>query len=288
MEEVREQGRLSTLALRSGAIIRNDAADNFRNGHNQIKRDEYTESLESSESSGIAAEASEVPELPAIVGGQHGRGQNSQLRRRTHIDSKNIAVRQPGGSRPSSGRSQMSDISGQSQSATERSDYSRSRTPSAYSQHSRQSDNSGRSVPPQPTGYPEGILTGRSHLTDGSGPLTVRSGQTGAGTHKSHITHESQETTETDWTKNSRYLQRKLQKAMAAEPVQELTEEDKLLAMLGHKTTVSGARAPYLYREDFCGACGLQHAYPGLMDMFPFCANCVWSSLSFKFFCRSL
>jgi hypothetical protein len=103
----------------------------------------------------------------------------------------------------------------------------------------------------------------------------VRSGQTGAGTHKSHITHESQETTETDWTKNSRYLQRKLQKAMAAEPVQELTEEDKLLAMLGHKTTVSGARAPYLYREDFCGACGLQHAYPGLMDMFPFCANCV-------------
>lgn len=56
--------------------------------------------------------------------------------------------------------------------------------------------------------------------------------------------------------------------------IQALSEEDKLLAMLGHTTTKSGAKAPYLYREDFCGACGLQHLRPDLMDMYPFCASC--------------
>jgi hypothetical protein len=53
-----------------------------------------------------------------------------------------------------------------------------------------------------------------------------------------------------------------------------LTEEDKLRAMLGHTTTISGARAPYLWREDFCGACGCQHHHPELMDMYPFCTAC--------------
>jgi len=62
------------------------------------------------------------------------------------------------------------------------------------------------------------------------------------------------------------------------EPIEEFSEEDKLMSMLGHKVLKSGKQAPYLYREDFCGACGVRHGAPHLMDMYPFCSAC-WNTL---------
>lgn len=52
-----------------------------------------------------------------------------------------------------------------------------------------------------------------------------------------------------------------------------VTDEDKYLAMLGYKT--NGIKQnPVLYREDFCGACGVQHQNPNVLDLYPFCRNC--------------
>ena len=42
----------------------------------------------------------------------------------------------------------------------------------------------------------------------------------------------------------------------------------------GHKELDKGKLAPYLWREDYCGACGTQHSNPHLLDTYYTCE--VW------------
>jgi hypothetical protein len=54
----------------------------------------------------------------------------------------------------------------------------------------------------------------------------------------------------------------------------EISQEDELRAMLGYKSTTSGAMQPYLYREDFCACCGTRHLAPHLLNMYAACISC--------------
>jgi len=56
--------------------------------------------------------------------------------------------------------------------------------------------------------------------------------------------------------------------------VPELSTNDKYRGMLGFKTSSNGDRAPYLWREDYCGACGVQHPNPTLLDIYLLCEAC--------------
>lgn len=54
----------------------------------------------------------------------------------------------------------------------------------------------------------------------------------------------------------------------------EISAEDKHRAMLGYTMTSDGSKMPYLYREDFCGCCGIQHPSPSLLDNYGCCYSC--------------
>ncbi len=65
---------------------------------------------------------------------------------------------------------------------------------------------------------------------------------------------------------------RSLKKAQKAVKYDEISEEDRYLAMLGYK--MDGVKKnPLLYREDFCGACGVQHPNPSMLDLYPNCIS---------------
>lgn len=55
--------------------------------------------------------------------------------------------------------------------------------------------------------------------------------------------------------------------------IPKLTEEQKLRLMLGFKDEDSNKNSIF-EREDFCGACGVQHPNPSLLDTYPFCEAC--------------
>ena len=59
-----------------------------------------------------------------------------------------------------------------------------------------------------------------------------------------------------------------LRTAAQDEPLEEVTEEQRLAMMLGR------AEPSFLLREDLCGACGVHHPNPRLLDLHPLCANC--------------
>ena len=50
------------------------------------------------------------------------------------------------------------------------------------------------------------------------------------------------------------------------------TESARLSAMLGHVDTT---QANIFMREDFCGACGIQHPNYPLLDTYPLCESCL-------------
>lgn len=56
--------------------------------------------------------------------------------------------------------------------------------------------------------------------------------------------------------------------------VEDLSLDDKYRVMLGNKTSAEGKQAPYLWREDYCGACGVQHPNPVLLDVYLLCEAC--------------
>lgn len=66
---------------------------------------------------------------------------------------------------------------------------------------------------------------------------------------------------------------RSLKKAQAAVKFDDITEEDRYLAMLGYKLEGKMTN-PLNYREDYCGACGVQHLNPNMLDLYPNCVNC--------------
>lgn len=43
---------------------------------------------------------------------------------------------------------------------------------------------------------------------------------------------------------------------------------------LGYKTTTTGTMQPYLFREDFCASCGMQHPNPRFLDIYFMCYSC--------------
>ncbi|RYG95519.1 hypothetical protein EON65_55850 [archaeon] len=55
-----------------------------------------------------------------------------------------------------------------------------------------------------------------------------------------------------------------------------VTGEDKRLAMLGHKdlNKVCGTDGIFYYREEFCGACGIIHSNPDVLDTYLNCERC--------------
>ena len=44
-----------------------------------------------------------------------------------------------------------------------------------------------------------------------------------------------------------------------------------IMMTTGHKQLDKGKLAPYLWREDYCGACGTQHSNPHLLDTYYTC-----------------
>lgn len=55
-----------------------------------------------------------------------------------------------------------------------------------------------------------------------------------------------------------------------------VSEEDRLLAMLGYKdlNRSIGPDGSVFYREEFCGACGIIHSNPDVLDTFTNCKSC--------------
>ena len=49
----------------------------------------------------------------------------------------------------------------------------------------------------------------------------------------------------------------------------ELSEDQRIAMLQGHM------QPSFLTREDFCGACGVRHPNPSLLDLYPLCANCL-------------
>jgi hypothetical protein len=56
--------------------------------------------------------------------------------------------------------------------------------------------------------------------------------------------------------------------------IAEISEEDQHRAMIGYKSTSTGAMQPYLYREDFCACCGTRHMAPHMLDVYFMCISC--------------
>jgi len=51
-------------------------------------------------------------------------------------------------------------------------------------------------------------------------------------------------------------------------------DKQKLRGLLGYELDEDGERAPYLWREDYCGVCGTQHTKPELLDLYSYCKFC--------------
>jgi hypothetical protein len=66
---------------------------------------------------------------------------------------------------------------------------------------------------------------------------------------------------------------RSLKKARRGAIYSLISDEDKYLAMLGYKND-GIVLNPVTFREDFCGACGVQHQNPNVLDLYPYCRNC--------------
>lgn len=65
---------------------------------------------------------------------------------------------------------------------------------------------------------------------------------------------------------------RSIKQVEELEEFEELTEEKRLRIMLGEvDTTLSNI---YM-REDYCGACGIQHPNYRLLDTYPLCESCL-------------
>ena len=62
-------------------------------------------------------------------------------------------------------------------------------------------------------------------------------------------------------------------KAVEANVVVGLTEEQRLDAMLGRGYT-QGKEDPRLVMEQYCGCCGTEHRHPELLDCYYLCASC--------------
>jgi hypothetical protein len=65
---------------------------------------------------------------------------------------------------------------------------------------------------------------------------------------------------------------RSVKKPAVLEDVGVPTEEARMKAMLGY---VDESQANIYNREDFCGACGIQHPNYPLLDTYPLCESCL-------------
>ena len=79
--------------------------------------------------------------------------------------------------------------------------------------------------------------------------------------------------------RKERFEKSKLAAAAVFDPVDysappEINEHERHMQMLGHRQLDKGKLAPYLWREDYCGACGTQHSNPLLLDVYYTCEVC--------------
>jgi hypothetical protein len=65
---------------------------------------------------------------------------------------------------------------------------------------------------------------------------------------------------------------RSIKQVEAVEELEELSEEKRLRIMLGEVDTTS---SNIYLREDYCGACGIQHPNYRLLDTYSLCESCL-------------